>query len=157
MRLSLLIAVLLLAGCDAFFDPEGSNDRQASVERLEGTWTLTTRSERIAYDGTITPAGGTETRALEVAQEVTCNRDQRLRAEGEETRAYVVSDPAAPSALRTCGLLTVDQDGKRIVFLGLNEDAAGNIVDDGGDRQEWHFYTVLTDGTTDRTIWTLTR
>ena len=157
MRFSLLVTALLLVGCDAFFDPEDDRDRQGFVERLEGAWTLTTRSERIAYDGTVTPDGQPETRALEVDREVECNRGQRLRAEGETTRAYVTSDPAAPEALRTCGLLTVDRDGERIVFLGLNEDVAGNIVERGGDRQEWHFLTVLTDRTVVRTIWALTR
>ncbi len=157
MRLSLLAAVLLMAGCDAFFDPNDDNDRKAAVERLEGTWSLDVRRERIAYDGAVTPEGTSEARAIQIAREVTCNRDQILKAEGDLSRAYVVYDPAGETPSRDCGILTVDRDGERVAFLGIPEDNSANLVDDGGDRQEWHFYGPLNDGTTIRTIWTLTR
>lgn len=157
MRLSLLVAALLLAGCDAFFDPVDDNEREAAVERLEGTWALSIRSERIASDGTVTPESPPEASAIEIAREVICNRSQTLRAEGDLFRAFVVFDPDDATALRSCGILTVDRDEERVVFLGATTDEAANLVADGGDRQEWHFYNPLDDGTVVRTVWTLSR
>ena len=157
MRLSLLTAALLLAGCDAFLDPYDDSDREAAAERLEGTWGLTVRSERIAYDGAVTPDGEARTSAIEIAREVDCNRGQVLRSEGDIHRAYVVYDPTDDARLRSCGILGVDRDRERVAFLGIPEDASGNLVVDGDDRQEWHFYTPLDDGTVLRTVWTLTR
>ena len=157
MRPLLLVAALLLAGCDAFFDPFDDRDREAAAERLEGTWALAIRGERIAPDGALTPFGTPAAREVEIAREVTCNRDQRLRSEGDLARAYVVSDPTGAAPSRECGILTVDRDGERVVFLGLTEDTAANLVEDGENRQAWHFYSALDDGTVVRTIWTLTR
>ncbi|PAP81731.1 hypothetical protein B1759_10575 [Rubrivirga sp. SAORIC476] len=157
MRLSLLVVALLLVGCDAFFDPVDDNEREAAVERLEGVWTRSVRAERIAYDGAVMPQGQPEASAIEIAREVICNRSQPLRAEGDLFRAFVVFDPDDATAFRSCGILTVDRDQERVVFLGATMDEAANLAVDEDGRQEWHFYGPRDDGTVIRTIWSLTR
>ena len=153
MRLLSLAALLALAGCDAVFSDPGAD----FMSELDGTWTRTVTTEAISSNGTVTPVGQARTDAYEVGRSVQCARTQ-IDAAGDRNRIAVAYSPEAPNS-RSCDVLSVDGDARRIILIGegLN-DRAGTIDEASGSRQVWRFYTPNdADGNVRRTVWTLTR
>ena len=151
MRLLSLVALLALVGCDTFSDPAAG-----FMSTLDGTWTRTITAETIATDGTVTPSGTPSTDVYEVGRRVQCARTQ-IDAVTDTDRIAVSYRPESPD-VRSCDVLVVDGDARRIILLGpgLN-DVAGTIDEAGASRQVWRFYAPLGDGRVVRTLWTLTR
>ena len=152
-----LLALLAVAGCDTIngTDPDGA----ALMDRLDGTWTRTITTERIAPDGTVTPEGTAQTDAYQIGRVIQCNRIQ-LQSAGDADRIAVQFDPTDAASSRNCDVLTTDGDARRLIFVGDNgsiiQDRVATIEEDSASRQVWAFYAF--DGAdTVRTLWTLTR
>ena len=64
--------------------------------------------------------------------------------------------PETPD-VRSCDVLSTDGGARRIILVGTAFDTAGTIVEDGADRQVWHFYRPQADGVVIRDVWTLER
>lgn len=152
-----LLASLALAGCDTI---NGTDSGAAALmERLDGTWSRTVTTERIAPDGSVTPEGTARTDAYEIGRRIRCNRIELTNA-GDADRIAVQFDPTDPASSRNCDVITTDGDARRLIFVGDNgsilQDRVATIEEDTASRQVWAFYAF--DGADAiRTLWTLTR
>lgn len=157
LLLALAGSLTAVAGCDAFSEAL-TDDAPAVMASLDGTWSRTITAERIAADGDVTPDGNPRVDTYEVARSVQCNSIS-LTNVADSDRVTVATDPAFPGGSRTCGVLTADHDGLRIIRVGDgpgSTDVAGTIRERSGARHVWEFYTPLTDGAARREVWTLT-
>lgn len=151
MRLLPLLALVSLTGCDAFSDPA-----VGFMSTLDGTWTRTVTQETVAPDGTVTPSGEPRVDVYEVGQRVQCAVSE-FDAVGDTDRIAAAYAPQTPDS-RSCDVLSVDGDARRIILIGGGLDDRAGTIDEAGDRRQvWRFYTLGEDGSVLRSLWTLTR
>jgi len=152
MRRFFFLLAVLVTGCDTIVGNEGAS----YMDGLDGDWTRTITSERVAANGAVTSIPGSAVGPYRIAREVECNR-LVLTSQGKNDRVTLIHDASNPTAIRDCGVIAVDNTAERIILVGTAEDVSGMIRESSSRRHVWAFHTVEPNGVIRRTFWTLTR